>query len=226
MWIDDQILKNCSRDVETQVFIPKETLLVLGNGNDAEKEAHLERCKQDGVSVLKRYGGGGAVVLHTGCLVVSAGLWVKDYFRNDFYFCQLNKALIAALASFHPSLSFVYQDGISDLCYEGKKIAGTSLFRSRNYLLYQASILYNSKIELIERYLKHPTKEPEYRQKKSHRDFIKGLFEILQGGSLEELRDSTAKYFPQNIHEKLSDELIQSQENQRKHLFGKSGVFT
>jgi len=224
MWIDDQILKNCSRDIETQVFIPKETLLVLGNGNDAEKEAHLEHCKQDGVSVLKRYGGGGAVVLHTGCLVVSAGLWVKDYFRNDFYFCQLNKALIAALASFHPSLSFVYQDGISDLCYEGKKIAGTSLFRSRNYLLYQASILYNSKIELIERYLKHPTKEPEYRQKKSHRDFIKGLFEILQGGSLEELRDSTAKYFPKNIYEKLSDELIQSQENQRAHLFGKSGV--
>ena len=34
MWIDDQILKNCSRDIETQVFIQKETLVVLGNGNN------------------------------------------------------------------------------------------------------------------------------------------------------------------------------------------------
>ncbi len=226
MWIDDQILKNCSRDIETQVFIPKETLVVLGNGNNAEKEVYLDNCKTDGVPVLKRYGGGGAVLLHASCLVVSAGLWVKDYFRNDFYFCRVNKALIAALSSFHPSLTSLYQDGISDLCYEGKKIAGTSLFRSRNYLLYQASILFDSKIELIERYLKHPTKEPEYRQKKSHRDFIKGVSEILCGGSLEELRDSTAKSFPRALHEMLSDELIQSQDNQRVHLLGKSGVVT
>lgn len=225
MWIDDQILTNCHKDLEAEIFIPEETLVVLGNANDPEKECHLAHCKEDRVPVLKRYGGGGAVVLHSGCLVVSLGLWVKDYFRNDFYFCQVNKALISSLSAFHPDLEGVYQDGISDLCFEGKKIAGTSLFRSRNYLLYQASILFDPKIELIERYLKHPTKEPEYRQKKSHRDFVTGLSDILGGGSLKELEALTQASFSKNIEAHLENELIQTQSLQHSHLLQKRKSF-
>ena len=61
-------------------------MVVLGNSNKSEKECYQESCEADGVPVLKRYGGGGTVVLHDGCLVVSFGFWVRDYFENDYYF--------------------------------------------------------------------------------------------------------------------------------------------
>ena len=98
--------------------------------------------------------------------------------------------MIKSLSEYDPSLERVYQDGLSDLCFEGKKIAGTSLFRSRNYLLYQASILCDGTMPLINRYLKHPSKEPSYRKGKDHSLFVTDLSSILGSinlGSIEQI---------------------------------------
>ncbi len=167
----------------------------------------------------KRYGGGGAVVLHPGCVVLSLGIWVKDYYQNQRYFCALNKAVIKHLASFWPSLGELQQNGISDIAYRGKKIAGTSLFRSRNYLLYQASILIEDRLDLIDRYLKHPSREPEYRQGKSHRQFLSCLNQILDHPvETKEVARSLLNDFDQYLPK---DEIISPVEKQKAHLLKK-----
>lgn len=224
MWIDDALLENCFKDIEILVWKPKENVVVLGNGNQGEKECHFEACEKDGVPVLRRYGGGGAVVLHPGCLVVSLGIWVKDHFLNDFYFKQINQSLLDSFTSYSSKLSSMYQDGVSDLCYEGKKIVGTSLFRSRNYLLYQASILGDTKIDLIEKYLKHPSKEPSYRKGKSHKDFVIGLDEIIPLFNIQSLENIFKEKLEGFVKENLSLKLIPSVESQRSHLYKKAKI--
>lgn len=177
MWIDDQVLNQYTKKFHVEVFVPDSTSVVLGSGNDETKEVAVETCKQMNVPILRRYGGGGTVVLYPGCVVVSIGCWVKEQFQNSIYFERINQSVIDALALEWPSLAELGQAGISDIVFRERKVAGTSMFRSRNYLLYQASVLVNLDRELVNSVLLHPTKEPDYRRGRSHKDFLTSIVE-------------------------------------------------
>lgn len=222
MWIDDRVLIKCKKDISLHIWTPKETRVVLGSANDFERECYVKNCEEDGIEVFRRYGGGGAVVLHSGCLVISLGLWVKNFFDNKRYFEAINQSVIDSLSSYDSSLKDLYQDGLSDLCFDGQKIAGTSLFRSRNYLLYQASILVDKKLDLINRYLQHPSKEPDYRKGKEHGAFVSDLKTILGFCELETLENKVQETLMSYLKEHLQDDLISSPEKQREHLLRKS----
>jgi lipoate-protein ligase A len=178
MWIDDQILKNYDRSFHSEIFVPESTSVVLGSGNDEDLEVNSAACLAGKVPVLRRYGGGGTVVLYPGCVVISVGCWVKEVYQNSLYFDVLNQSLIAALAASEPIFARLSQAGISDIVCDGRKVAGTSMFRSRNYLLYQASLLVDLDGVLVGSLLKHPTKEPDYRKGRSHADFLTSLNEV------------------------------------------------
>ena len=68
--------------------------------------------------------------------------------------------------------------GISDITMAGKKILGSSIYRSKEALLYHAVLNLGEPASTFERYLKHPTKEPDYRQGRSHSEFVTSLKEI------------------------------------------------
>ena len=175
MWIDYNVMQHCTEPLVVKAFVPSECSVVLGRANKSASECFEERCRADGVPIYRRAGGGGTVLLHAGCVVVSVGAWVTDYYSNKKYFGLLNDALIATLSEKWPIFSRIQPRGLSDLAFGERKVCGSSLFRSRNYLLFQASLLVDSRIELIERYLTHPSREPDYRLGKAHRDFIGSL---------------------------------------------------
>lgn len=212
------------------VFIwqPSEACVVLGRSNIAEQEAYLDRCEQDNIAVLKRYGGGGTVLLHEGCLIVSVGAWVDSPYHNDRYFRLLNDAVTTTIQRLLP-LPFA-QRGFSDIVQDDRKIAGTSLFRSRNYLLYQASILVDTNIEAIEKYLRHPSKEPEYRRARGHRDFLSSL-KILQelNGHIRPLQTADwlahfLDFFETDLKACLGEHLIDPLEAHIPHLLKRAGL--
>lgn len=221
MWIDDQVLNECEQDLCIKTWIPQEPVVVLGRSNKRGTEANRERCEGDGVEILKRLGGGGTVILHEQCLVVSAGLWVKDYYKNDLYFKNLNQSLIDVFHSQIPGAGFT-QRGYSDVVLGDKKLVGTSLFRSRNYLLYQASILVDPRIDLMETYLRHPSAEPDYRQGRSHRDFVMGLGD-LSPLSPKAWIDVFARELKAAIEKTMEGELLPSQIKQNEHVKSRMG---
>lgn len=190
MWIDDQILEQHVKPIAIGTWIPDTTVVVLGSSNDPAVECHVERCAADGISILKRYGGGGTVVLYPGCVIVTVGGWVADHFQNDRYFRILNGAVNQAL---HANFKFktpLTQAGISDLVAGEKKFGGTSMFRSRNYLLYQASLIVDCDFEMIGQYLAHPSREPEYRRGRKHSDFLTGLADLAPGITTQQVLDA------------------------------------
>jgi lipoate-protein ligase A len=215
MWIDDQVLKHHDKSVYTKIFVPDFSAVVLGSANDADLEVNLQSCAKKDIPVLRRYGGGGTVVLYPGCVVVSIGCWVKDQFNNSRYFKGINQALIKALGKQWPTMQELGQAGISDIVFGEKKVAGTSLFRSRNYLLYQASILVDLDIELVGSLLRHPTREPDYRRGRPHSDFLAGLIDIDPNvaSAAEVVRSLEMNLLPTFI-ETLHDQLIQPEKAQ------------
>lgn len=219
MWIDDKLLRRCDEQMVLSTWVPSATMVVLGSSNKACKEVKQSECVEDGVPILKRYGGGGTVVLHSGCVVVSLGIWVAHYYDNTRYFRVINDAVIKTLRSEWSDLSDLGQDGLSDLTYGARKVAGTSLFRSRNYLLYQASLLVDPKVDLMERYLQHPSREPEYRQGKSHRDFVSGLADYVSSVTPQELDKLLARNLMPQLTSALDGELIPAAPDQCQHLY-------
>lgn len=219
MWIDDQVLKNHDKKIHSEIFVPTGTVVVLGSGNDQALEVNVDACVASNVAILRRYGGGGTVVLYPGCVVVSAGCWVKEQFQNSFYFDLFNRAVIDSLAQKWKSLGDLSQAGISDIVMDGRKVAGTSMFRSRNYLLYQASILVDLDRNLVSGLLNHPTKEPDYRKGRSHKDFLTCLTEVTANiSSSEEVAKVLSTGYDSAIKNLLGDHLIDSIDAQKNAL--------
>ena len=102
-----------------------------------------------------------------------------------------------------------FLDGLAD-----RKVAGTSLFRSRNYLLYQASLLVDARVELFETYLHHPTREPDYRLGRGHRGFVAGLAELVPGLRPQAVLAAFRRDLPHTLAARLEGELIDSQPDQ------------
>ena len=157
----------------SRVYEPAELCAVLGAAGRPEQDLLLDNLAADGVPWRRRRGGGGTVVLGPGQVVLAVVTEVESPFRNREYAGQINGWIREALESL--GVGGVTAEGISDLAIGGKKIVGTSIYRTRLVLFYQASLLVSNDIALFTRYLAMPQKVPEYRRGRSHEEFCTTL---------------------------------------------------
>lgn len=218
MWIDDQVLALYRQDLSVDFFIPTATSVVLGASNNPKLEVFEDYCRENKIPILKRYGGGGAVVLYPGCVVLRVGTWVKEPYKNAYYFRLISNALVKTFAVGDSKLATARQSGISDIVFNDKKFVGSSLFRSRNYLLFQASILCELDLSLMARSLRHPTREPEYRRNRSHEEFLMGLSQINSNLNSQGVLDLFNQWFLVNLLQEMKDEFIDPVEGQFEAL--------
>ena len=103
--------------------------------------------------------------------------------------------LVEALQPLAPNIA---QHGTSDLALAAhtahapasKKFSGNSMRAKRRFMLYHGTLLYDFDLSLIERYLRHPPREPQYRAGRAHTEFIANL---PIGG--QQLRTAIARAF-------------------------------
>ncbi|MDB5105786.1 MAG: putative lipoate-protein ligase [Fibrobacteres bacterium] len=194
----EQLLDRVQRPY--RIWVPRSKAIVLGNSQDAEKELKVDAVKRDGIPVHKRMSGGGAVLLSPGCLCLGLRFAKRKEITIQDYFAKAS-ALISGIVSRELGLDLRLR-GTSDLActmpsngasvlgtriLEGedgvdgireRKVAGCALYMPRDYVLYLASILVDPDFKDIDAYLAHPSKEPEYRSGRTHREFLAGLAEL------------------------------------------------
>src|SRR5262249_43560081 len=128
-----------------------------------------------GVPVWRRASGGGAVLLGGGCLCFSL---VLAYDRSP-QLRGVRSSYVAILDVVRKALMSVLPDivrcGITDLSVERRKFSGNAQQRKQNYLLHHGTLLYGFDIDRVERYLRQPARQPEYRNNRDHRSFLMNL---------------------------------------------------
>ena len=162
-----------TRQPQFRVYEPPRRVVVLGAAGDAELDVHRAAAAAAGIDIRRRRGGGGTVLLGPGQVVVALVTEVDHPYRNREYAHAVNDWLIDALHG--DGVRGVEQRGISDLAIAGRKIAGTSVFRRRRILFYQASLLVANDPAEFERFLTFPRQVPDYRRGRGHAAFCTTL---------------------------------------------------
>jgi lipoate-protein ligase A len=175
--VNDDLLEEHERTGRPalRVYEPPQVCIVLGAGRRAEEDVRLEQAAADGVALHRRRGGGGTVVLSPGQAVLALVTEVSSPFHNREYFQAVNGWIRRALAELGVPPALVQDRGISDLAMNERKILGTSLYRRRRLLFYQGSLLVDNELALFERYLRFPSRVPDYRRGRGHGEFCTTL---------------------------------------------------
>lgn len=148
--------------------------VVLGAGGCIDDDVHVARCQADGVPILRRSSGGGTVLLGPGCLLFSL---VLAYARApELADLRTSYAYILKRVSRAVNLAQAASlQGSSDLAVGQRKFSGNSQQRKRTHLLHHGTLLYAFDFTQVERYLKIPPRQPEYRAGRTHADFLMNL---------------------------------------------------
>jgi len=155
---------------------PRQHFVVLGYSNHAAREVNLDFCRQEGIPVFRRCSGGGTVLQGPGCLNYSLILRIEMpgplagiHSANQFIMDRQAHALSRALGR------KVEQQGDTDLAVGRLKIAGNAQRRRRSFLVFHGCFLLNLDFDLLDKALPMPSKQPDYRQNRSHGDFLLNL---------------------------------------------------
>lgn len=149
--------------------------VVLGRASRVADDVDLAACEHDGIPIFRRASGGGTVLQGPGCLSYAFVLpldWHPDLagIRSTNRF--ILEQIAAALHVWEPATCF---RGISDLAIDGMKISGNAQRRTRRALLFHGTILHGMSADLVARYLRHPSRQPDYRADRPHQAFLRTI---------------------------------------------------
>jgi lipoate-protein ligase A len=148
-------------------------VVVVGRNTPIAGHVLQDACRRDGIGVLRRVTGGGAVVVGPGCLNYAIGLPLVSHH-------ELADVAASFVTILHWVVAAIGVDGLSveggsDLVWDGRKVSGNAQRRGRNALLHHGTLLYNFDASLASRYLSEPQRQPAYRSRRRHADFIGNL---------------------------------------------------
>ena len=175
---DDDLIESARVDhaVKLKVYRLPEPTIVLGRSSRPEIELNLDRCSPCEIPMLRRRGGGCAIIIDPGNIIISVVLPSIGIGDIRKHYSTLTSWLIGSLDRL--GVKGAYRDGHSDLVIGNRKIAGSCMQIGKGVTYFSASLLVDPRIDLMERYLKHPPREPQYRRGRPHRDFVGSLKDL------------------------------------------------
>lgn len=175
--IDERLAKEAARSEKRTVRLwwGSNPTAVLGCADKPESALDLDECELRGIGWVKRVSGGGAVLQTRG--VFNYSYTAPSYGRMDMLrvFEQGAELISLALAQFGINAR---QRGISDVAVDDFKISGNAQARKWKSVLLHGTLLIHIDRELMRAVLRHPQKEPDYRNGRAHSDFIVTLNDL------------------------------------------------
>ena len=149
--------------------------VVLGLSKKVHEDVHFDACLNDQIPILKRCSGGGTVLQGPGCfnysyiLPINFAEPLESLSKTTHYILNLVKRTLMEV------INDIEIKGISDLAIQNIKFSGNAQRRLKNAILFHGTILYDFDLSLISKYLKNPPIQPDYRNHRSHEQFIKNI---------------------------------------------------
>ncbi|HSX12840.1 MAG TPA: lipoate--protein ligase family protein [Chlamydiales bacterium] len=156
--------------------------IVMGISGQAEKLLHVPLVQQDQIPVIRRFSGGGTVVVDEETLFITF-----IFSKNALDVSPFPESIMRWSADLYadawniPGFSLLENDYI----IQDKKCGGNAQYIQKDRWLHHTSFLWNYHQENMA-YLQLPSKRPKYRQDRGHVDFLCTLRNV---GSIPELID-------------------------------------
>jgi lipoate-protein ligase A len=179
-WADQVVERDEATAIDTEslrMWQFDRPTVVLGRSSKINEEVNRGWCEEQQIEVLRRCTGGASVVGGPGCWMYSVVLRLLDETSIRKIDVAHDYVMQRVLSAIQQQLPGAERKGICDLTFENRKFSGNSLRVARHHLLYHGTILIGSDLDLIESCLEFAPRQPEYREQRSHRDFV-GNIEI------------------------------------------------
>lgn len=155
------------------VWQPAETIVVLGQSNTPERSLILENVMSDNIPITRRPTGGEAVILTPRMAVITVAREFPGLVRSRDFFMEVNRMILDMLSDL--GVKNYGARGISDITIGHRKILGSSMHRRENRLVYHGVLNIAGDPSIFEKYLRHPSREPDYRRNRPHGEFVTSL---------------------------------------------------
>ena len=173
---EESLLKSVSKNTKDIYLYFYESLdsIILGASLKKEDEVYSHKHHPP---VLRRVSGGGSVI-HFRNNINYGILFSLDSYPNFFKIQDSYNLILGSIIKESKTFSSpLFLNGLSDLTVmqagSQRKISGNSQARKNGLLLHHGTFLCkHTNISKIKYFLKPPLKQPEYRLKRSHQDFL------------------------------------------------------
>ena len=201
---------NAGGEEVLRVWEPTNYFVVLGYSNKISLEVDVEACRARAIPILRRCSGGGTVLQGGGCLNYTLVIkneregCVGDIAKAYKRVLEPHRKVFTALTS-----RAVHIEGSSDLAIAGQKFSGNAQHRKRVYSLVHGTFLLGFDLSLVEACLRMPSRQPTYRQSRSHESFLRNLLidsmQVRKALRIEWKANDELRDFP---HERMEELLI------------------
>lgn len=199
------LAKICRKVPPTVRFWRNRRAAVIGYSQKVEAEVNVKLCREEGVEIVRRFTGGGAVYHDLGNLNYSLaleadhpvvrGLDIRESYR------VLTAGVVEGLKEFGIDLVF---DPPSDLLAGRRKVSGNAQSRRKGTVFHHGTVLVNADLDLLAKALNGVSDESEKRKITSNKWSVTNLEdEIGRRVDIQEVRQALHRGFEKAFSVKL-----------------------
>ncbi|MEH7389189.1 lipoate--protein ligase [Bacillus sp. JJ1503] len=182
--IEEYALKNLDINETYLLFYINEPSIIIGKNQNTIEEINTEYVEGNGIHVVRRLSGGGAVYHDLGNLNFS--FITKDDGESFHNFRKFTEPVVHALQKLGVNAEL---SGRNDLTAEGRKISGNAQFSTKGKMFSHGTLLFDSEIDSVVSALKVKKDKIESKGIKSIRSRVANISEFLsEKMTIEEFR--------------------------------------
>jgi lipoate---protein ligase len=195
--IEEYALKNLDINETYLLFYINEPSIIIGKNQNTIEEINTDYVESNGIHVVRRLSGGGAVYHDLGNLNFS--FITKDDGESFHNFRKFTEPVIEAL---HKMGVKAELSGRNDILAEGRKISGNAQFSTKGRMFSHGTLLFDSEIDSVVSALNVKKDKIESKGIKSIRSRVANISEFLsEKMSIEQFRSHLLK----NIFSELNE---------------------
>jgi lipoate---protein ligase len=213
--IEEYALKNLDINETYLLFYINEPSIIIGKNQNSIEEINTEYVESNGIHVVRRLSGGGAVYHDLGNLNYS--FITKDDGDSFHNFRKFTEPVIAALKQMGVNAEL---SGRNDILAEGRKISGNAQFSTKGRMFTHGTLLFNSEMDHIVSALRVKKDKIESKGIKSVRSRVANISEFLSGKvDIEEFRSSLLRFIFQG--EEVTEYVLTEEDWEKIHQLAK-----
>lgn len=181
--LEEYLLRHARLDEPLLLFYVNEPAVIIGRNQNALEEIDAEFVAQQGIHIVRRLSGGGAVFHDLGNLNFS---FITQGDAQLHQFERFTQPVIAALNRLGvPAVLH----GKSDIFVNGRKISGNAQYLAQGRMFSHGTLLFDTNLKMMLQTLNPRGLQIESRAVQSVRNFVANIRELLsQAMTLEELK--------------------------------------